>query len=82
MNQKAFTSIYYSNDIKNYRPISLLNVDYKFVSKVYANRISAVLSKLLGPMQYDFMGRDVCNGRIFLRDVIDRTQTKKQDAYV
>ena len=49
---------------------------------VYANRISAVLSELLGPMQYAFKGRDVCDWLIFLRDVIDLTQTKKQDAYV
>ena len=69
-------------DKRNYRPISLLNVDYTIISKVYANCISAVLSELLGPMQNAFKGRDVCDGLIFLRDVIDLTQTKKQDAYV
>ena len=29
-----------------------------------------------------FKGRDVCDGLIFLSDVIDLTQTKKQDACV
>ena len=84
--KQAYITLIYKKsdptDIRNYRPISLLNVDYKIVSKVYANRISAVLSELLGPMQYAFKGRDVCDGLIFLRDVIDLTQTKKQDAYV
>ena len=51
--------------IRNYQPISLLNVDYKIVSKVYANRISAVLSELLGPMQYVFKGRNVSDGLYF-----------------
>ena len=63
----------------------MLNVDYKVGSKVYANRVSAVLSELLGPMQYAFKafkGGDVSDGLIRLRDVIDLTQTKKQDAYV
>ena len=54
----------------------------KSLAKVYANHISAVLSELLGPMQYAFKGRDVCDRLIFLRDVIDLTQTKKQDACV
>ena len=58
-------------DIKNYRPISLLNVDYKITSKVYANRIKCVLSDLLGPMQYAVKGRDVANGLVLLRDVFD-----------
>ena len=84
--KQAYITLIYKKsdptDIRNYRPISLLNVDYKIVSKVYANHISAVLSELLGPMQYAFKGRDVCDGLIFLRDVIDLIQTKKQDAYV
>ena len=55
--QANITLIYKKSDptdIKNYRPILLLNVDYKIVSKVYTNRISAVLLKLLGLMQYAF----------------------------
>ena len=84
--KQAYITLIYKKsdptDIRNYRPILLLNVDFKIVSKIYANCISAVLSELLGPMQYAFKGRDVCDGLIFLRDVIDLTQTKKQDAYV
>ena len=66
--QAHITLIYKKSDpidIRNYRLISLLNVDCKIVCKVHANRISAVLSELLGPMQYAFKGRDVRNGRIF-----------------
>ena len=65
-------------DIRNYRLIWLLNVDYKIVSKVYAKHISAVLSELLGPIQYAF---NVSDGPIFLRDVIDLVQSITQDAY-
>ena len=69
--EKLQTSIKKSDppDTRNYRIISLLNVDYKNVSKVYANRllavhtnrirISAVFRELLGLMQYVFKGRDV-----------------------
>ena len=64
-------------DIRNYRPISLLNVDYtKFLARFYAIRISAVLSDLLGPMQYAFKARYISDELISLRDIIDFTQTK------
>ena len=39
--------------IKNYRPITLLNVDYKILSKVLASRIKKVLGKIV---HYDQVG--------------------------
>ena len=69
-------------DIKNYRPISLLNVDYKIISKVYANRFTCVLSDLLGSMQYAVKGRNVANGLVLLRDVIDFAQKNNHETYV
>ena len=38
-------------DIKNWRPISLLNTDYKLLSKVFAERIKKVLHKIINPEQ-------------------------------
>ena len=46
--------------IKNYRPISLLNVDYKILSKVLASRITKGLNEVILEDQLGFMkGRKV-----------------------
>ena len=44
--------------IKNWRPISLLNVDYKLVAKLIANRIKTVIEKIIHKDQTGFI-----NGR-------------------
>ena len=42
-------------DLKNWCPITLLNVDYKFLSKVLAKRMELLLSKLIHTDQTRFI---------------------------
>lgn len=42
-------------NLKNWRPISLLNCDYKLVAKVLANRIIDILPKLINPDQTGYI---------------------------
>ena len=43
------------SDIKNYRPISLANTDYKILAFVLANRLQNVLSKLISHDQTGYV---------------------------
>ena len=58
--------------IKNYRPISLLNTDYKIIAEVMANRLKSVLQQIIHIDQTGFMkGRNIgCNIRTII-DLID-----------
>jgi hypothetical protein len=41
--------------LKNWRPISLLNTDYKIVTKILANRIKKVLTTVINPDQVAYL---------------------------
>ncbi len=59
-------------DIGNYRPISLLNVDYKILTKVLANRVKRVIGSIVQPTQsYSVPGRDIADTIATVRDVIE-----------
>ncbi|KAJ8028516.1 hypothetical protein HOLleu_30774 [Holothuria leucospilota] len=58
--------------LTNWRPISLLNVDYKLIAKVLANRVSNVISTLVSEDQSCCVpGRDIAHNVLLIKNIID-----------
>ena len=59
---------------KNWRPISLMNVDYKIIPKVLAARLKKVLTNLISPQQVAYVENRFIgeNGRL-IADIIEIT---------
>ena len=58
--------------LSNWRPISLLNVDYKIATKSIANRIKQVLCKIISPSQTGFIkGRYIGENIRLICEVLD-----------
>ena len=65
-------------ELKNWRPISLLNIDYKILSKVLARRMEKVLPKLVHSDQTGFVnGRYIGQNIRLLNDIMEYTDIKK-----
>lgn len=79
MSRGVITLIYKNKgdkkSLKNWRPISLLNVDYKIIAKVIANRMKGVLRSIISEEQTCCIpGRDIADNIMSIRDVIDFTE--------
>ena len=60
-------------DHKNWRPISLLNVDYKLCARFLAGRLLKVIATVVAPDPDRYIGENVA----FLRDVVELTNEYK-----
>jgi len=63
-------------DIKNYRPISLLNVDYKILNKILNERLKNSLNHLISPLQHAQPGKSTHTASTTLRDIFYIYETK------
>ena len=64
--------------IKNWRPITLLNVDYKVLSKVFASRIKTVLDDIIHRDQTGFLkGRCISENLHIILDTLDYCDINK-----
>ena len=65
--------------LKNWRPISLLGVDYKIASAVIANRIKKVLPSIISHTQKGFLkNRSMAENTRLIYDIIDKLNSNKQ----
>ena len=65
------------NDVKSYRPISLMNVDVKILSKIICNRMSLVCGKIIGIDQTCAVrGRSILDNAHLHRNIVDYVNQK------
>lgn len=58
--------------LDNFRPITLLNTDYKIVTIIYARRLKKFLHKIISDSQSGFMkGRSIHNNIRLVLDILD-----------
>lgn len=63
--------------IINYRPISLLNSDYKILTKTLVKKLEPFIPKLIHPdQQYSIPGRNIQNHTHLIRDIIHYSTQK------
>ncbi|XP_020272038.1 uncharacterized protein LOC109847206 [Asparagus officinalis] len=61
-----------ASTVNDYRPISLLNVIYKIITKVLTNRLNPKLEMLIDPMQSGFIkNRFLLDGVVAAQEIID-----------
>ena len=67
--------------LKNWRPITLLNVDYKIITKMIANRLKTMLDEVIGPQQTAYIpGRSITYTIRKILDILMYLEQHQQDA--
>ncbi|XP_019198971.1 PREDICTED: uncharacterized protein LOC109192724 [Ipomoea nil] len=62
----------------DFRPITLLNVAFKVISKVLVNRLRPIMCKLIGPHQNSFLpGRSTLDNIILTQEIVHVMNKKK-----
>lgn len=68
-----------ANIIKQYRPICLLNVDFKWFTRALTDRLVPVASKIVGRNQSGYVkGRNILDGLIVLHEALHELRQSKK----
>ncbi|WAR24788.1 YTX2-like protein [Mya arenaria] len=84
---KGVLTLIYKNgdrgDLKNWRPLSILCVDYKIIAKALSNRIKPILSKIIHSDQKGYVeGRNINEANRYIQDLIEYTAQNKNEGLI
>jgi hypothetical protein len=66
-------------DMRKFRPIRLLNVCYKIITKVLTNRLASCITKVISSYQYGFIkGRYIMDGVVSLNEILHEVKKKSK----
>jgi hypothetical protein len=72
-----------ANNIKHFRPICLLNMDFKCFTKVLTNRPVPVAKKIISKNQTGFVkGRNILKGVVVLHEVIHELKSSNRKGLI
>lgn len=72
-----------ANTIKSFRPICLLNVCFKFLTKILTRRLSEIAQKVIGESQTAFIpGRQNLDGVVILHEVLHELKKEKKSGII
>lgn len=64
-------------DMKNFRPICLLNVSYTIITKVLNNRLASCITKVISEHQFGYIkGRHVLDCVVALHEIVHEVKKK------
>ena len=70
-------------DLKSWRPLSILNTDYKILTKVLGNRLKTVLQDIISTDQVGYMKNRYCGENIkLISDVIEYCKLYNHPCYI
>ena len=69
--------------LKNWRPVSILNTDYKILTKALSNRLQPLLSKLISSDQVGYIkDRQIADNIRIIDDIMSYTHLKHLPGYI
>jgi hypothetical protein len=72
-----------ANNIKQYRPICLLNVVYKIFTKTLMLRLDKIMGKIINRSQSGFLkDRNIMDGILALHEILHDTKIRKRDGLI
>jgi hypothetical protein len=72
-----------ADSIKLFRPIALINVIFKFISKAFASRLTPIAHRVISPTQTAFIkGRLIHDGALALHEILDEIKFSGQRAVI